>query len=357
LSYSHREELIKYIPIMFDVHTKTQQKESLLKQVEELVLANKELSCQNEEKDKQTKELTAIRVALEQQNSCLNKAAIVSETDANFNITFVNDKFCERYGYQREELIGQNHRILKSGKQPDVFFTDMMSTISSGKVFKGEVLNKKKGGQRYWMDITIMPFKDLNGKIIKYVAIMFDINVQTIQKEILLKQTDELAIANTELAFQNKEKEKRAEELDIANRELAFQNKEKQKRADELAIANTELAFQNEEKEKRAEELDIANTELAFQNKEKEKRADELVLANTELAFQNKEKDKRAGELILANKEKEMRTNELILANEELAFQTELIFQTELDVYRAEMERVAHDLTLLIEAAKAPIQY
>jgi len=117
------------------------------------------------------------------------------------------------------------------------------------------------------------------------------------------KRADELAIANKELAFQNKEKEKRADELAIANKELAFQNKEKEKRADELIIANKELAFQNEEKEKRAEELIIANKELAFQNKEKEKRADELIIANKELAFQNEEKEKRAEELIIANKE------------------------------------------------------
>jgi PAS domain S-box-containing protein len=415
---------------------------------------NKELYFQNEEKDKRTNELATIKVELEQQNSCLNKAAIVSETDANFNITVVNDKFCEFYGYHRAELMGQSHRILKSGKQPNVFFTDMISTISSGKVFKGKVCNKQKGGGLYWMDITIMPFKDLNGKIIKYVAIMFDINSQTTQKEILLKQTEQLAIANTELAFQNKEKEKRADELAIANTELAVQNKdkdhraddlilankEKQKRADELAIANTELAFQNDEKQKRADELAIANTELAFQNSEKEKRSEELAIANTELAFQNKEKDNRADELILANKEKQKRADELAIANTELAFQNvekqkradelaianneltfqndekqkradelaiantelafqnrekdnradelilankekqkradelvlankekqkranelilankELAFQTELDVYRSEMERVAHDLTLLIDTANAPI--
>ncbi|WP_084273368.1 PAS domain-containing sensor histidine kinase [Maribacter antarcticus] len=397
---------------MFVVNTKNQQKESLLKRVEELVLANKKLAYQNTEKDKRTNELAAVKVELEQQNSCLNKAAIVSETDANFNITFVNDNFCELYGYHREELIGQNHRILNSQKQPDVFFSDMISTISSGKVFKGEVLNKQKGGQLYWMDITIMPFKDLNEKIFKYVAIMFDVNTQTTQKEVLLKQADQLVLANTELAFQNEEKEKRADELDIANKELAFQNEEKQKRAEELILANTELAFQNNEKEKRAEELDIANTELAFQNKEKEKRAEELVLANTELAFQNEEKEKRADELDIANtelafqnkekekradeldiantelafqnKEKEKRADELAIANTELAFQNkekdnradelilankekqkranelilankELAFQTELDVYRSEMERVAHDLTLLIDTANAPI--
>jgi len=102
------------------------------------------------------------------------------------------------------------------------------------------------------------------------------------------------------------------------------------------------LLFKNDEKEKRAHELAIANTELAFQNKEKDNRAYELILAN-------KEKRKRANELVLANKEKQKRANELILANKELAFQTEL------DVYRAEMEHVAHDLTLLIDTANVPI--
>ena len=96
------------------------------------------------------------------------------------------------------------------------------------------------------------------------------------------------------------------------------------------------------EKEQRADELILANKELAFQNVEKDKRADELVLAN-------KEKEQRAEELILANKEYEKRADELVLANKELAFQTEL------DGYRSEMERVAQDLTLLIDTANAPI--
>jgi light-regulated signal transduction histidine kinase (bacteriophytochrome) len=141
------------------------------------------------------------------------------------------------------------------------------------------------------------------------------------------KQDDHAAliIANTELAFQNQEKENRAAELVIANTELAFQNQEKENRAAELVIANTELLFQNGEKEKRAAELVIANTELAFQNQEKENRAAELVIANTELAFQNQEKEKRAAELIIANTEllfqngeKEKRALELLIANKEL---------------------------------------
>jgi PAS domain S-box-containing protein len=143
---------------------------------------------------------------------------------------------------------------------------------------------------------------------------------------------NQLRKLNTDLAFQNEEKDKRAEELILAK-------EDKEKRADELVLANKELAFQNEEKDKRAEELILAkedkekradelvlaNKELAFQNEEKDKRAGELALANKELAFQNKEKDKRAGELALANKEKRKRAEELAFANKELVSQKELI--------------------------------
>jgi hypothetical protein len=150
------------------------------------------------------------------------------------------------------------------------------------------------------------------------------------QNELKEERAAELIIANKELAFQNEEKENRAAELVTANKELAFQNREKEKRADELFIANKELAYQNELKEKRAAELIIANKELAFQNEEKENRAAELITANKEFAFQNREKEKQADELFLANKElayqnklKEKRAAELIIANEELAFQNE----------------------------------
>jgi PAS domain S-box-containing protein len=142
------------------------------------------------------------------------------------------------------------------------------------------------------------------------------------------KRAAELVIANKELVFQNAEKEKRAAELIIANRELVFQNKEKESRAAELILANKELVVQNQEKENRAAELIVANRELAFQNAEKEKRAAELIIANTELAYQNGEKEKRAAELIIANtelayqnSEKENRHAELIIANQELAYQ------------------------------------
>jgi PAS domain S-box-containing protein len=122
----------------------------------------------------------------------------------------------------------------------------------------------------------------------------------------------ELLTANTELAFQNDEKEKRAAELLIANKELVYQNKEKENRAAELIIANKELVYQKEEKGKRADELIIANKELVYQTQEKSKRAAELILANKELLFQNKEKEKRATE----NKELEAVSYSLRLASQ-----------------------------------------
>jgi PAS domain S-box-containing protein len=98
-----------------------------------------------------------------------------------------------------------------------------------------------------------------------------------------------LNIANSEITFQNTEKEKRAAELEIANKELDFQNSEKLKRAEELIIANKKLVLENKKKAKLAAELIIANKKLALQNTEKEKRAEELLLANKELAFLNNE--------------------------------------------------------------------
>ncbi len=184
----------------------------------------------------------------------------------------------------------------------------------------------------------------------------FDSDHKTMDRD----KTDELIIANSELAFQNQEKEKRAAELLIANEELAFQNTEKEKRAEELIIANKELGFQNREKERRADELLMVNKELAYQNAEKEKRADELIVANKELAFQNAEKEKRADELIIVNKElafqnreREKRADELSMANKELAYQnTEkgnraeelIIANNELAYQNAEKEKRAAEL-------------
>jgi len=100
---------------------------------------------------------------------------IVSVADVGGRITSVNDRFCEISGYAREELIGQNHRLLKSGFHPSSFYEDIWNRISSGKIWRGTICNHKKNGEEYWVESTIVPFLNPEGKPYKYVSARTDV--------------------------------------------------------------------------------------------------------------------------------------------------------------------------------------
>ncbi|MCK4704419.1 MAG: PAS domain-containing protein, partial [Gammaproteobacteria bacterium] len=112
----------------------------------------------------------------EREHLALDHHSIVSAADKLGNITYVNDRFCEVSGYSRDELLGRNHRIIKSGKHAPEFYLAMWDTIAQGDVWHGETCNKCKDGSLFWVESTITPFLDSEGVPYQYVAIRTDIS-------------------------------------------------------------------------------------------------------------------------------------------------------------------------------------
>lgn len=135
---------------------------------------------------------------LEFLSAALGEHAIVSVADVKGRISFVNDKFVEISGYARDELIGQNHRMLKSDEHPDEFFKEMWHTIARGKTWQGEIKNFRKSGAPYWVKATIVPFCDDRNKPVKYLSIRTDITEVKAAERMRLRQ-DSFDLIETEI--------------------------------------------------------------------------------------------------------------------------------------------------------------
>ena len=140
--------------------------------LESLSSLMRDLVHQHEESQR---DLNAALTDLAYQKFALDQHAIVSTTNLAGDIIYANDKFCEISGYSRAELLNKNHRIINSGVQGPEFFANMWAQISAGKVWHGEICNRNKSGESYWVDATIVPLADDTGKPTMFIAIRTDI--------------------------------------------------------------------------------------------------------------------------------------------------------------------------------------
>jgi diguanylate cyclase len=115
---------------------------------------------------------------------------LMSATDTAGTIIEVNDNFCRVSGYQRDELIGSNHRLINSGYHPASFFHEMWKEISNGNIWRGEVCNRAKDGGIYWVDSIIAPERDETGAIVRYVSIRTDISARKLAERMLHEAPD-----------------------------------------------------------------------------------------------------------------------------------------------------------------------
>lgn len=159
-------------------------------QEEELRQNLEELNAMQDQLSSQLEESRTLKQLAETREHVLGLTTILSETDLFGTITYVNDKFCEVARYSREELMGKPHNIVRHPDMPKPLFKLFWETIRRGEVFRGIVKNKAKDGSAYWVDATIVPIKDAEGTILKYVGARYHIR----DEKIALKLYNEQAL-------------------------------------------------------------------------------------------------------------------------------------------------------------------
>ena len=170
---------------------------------------------------------------LKQYKEAIEKSNIISKTDINGIITFVNDEFCKISGYSKDELIGQNHNIVRHPDVPESTFKLLWDTIKSKEIYKNTAKNIAKDGSTFYVNTTIIPILDENDNILEFVAIRYDVTKEVFYKHKLQKKEKELQELNASLEKRVDEKTKELKELnetlELRIQEEISKNEAKQK--------------------------------------------------------------------------------------------------------------------------------
>lgn len=168
------------------------QAEQMQAQEEEMRQNMEELSATQEEMERNISEMEKLKTASEVRESVFELTTIMSESDIYGTITMVNKKLCEVSKYTREELIGQPHKVFRHQDMPKELFKIFWNTIKKGENFQGIIKNKTKDGGHYWVDATIVPVKDADGKITKYIGARYHITNDAMAEELYNAQAQRL---------------------------------------------------------------------------------------------------------------------------------------------------------------------
>lgn len=186
----HQKELALEKQLADDLQQRSTEMESeLYLRSQEIQKLNHDLQLKVAER---TAQLESINKDISDYKFALDESSIVAVTDENGVIQHVNRNFCRISKYTKDELIGQDHRIISSGYHPKSYIRGLWTTITSGNIWKGELKNRAKDGTIYWVDTTIVPFVNEEGKPYKYLAIRSDITKRKLAEERILKLNEEL---------------------------------------------------------------------------------------------------------------------------------------------------------------------
>ena len=174
------------------LHQSQVQMEQLRSQEEEMRQNLEELKATEEQLSHQLDESRRMKFELETRERVLGLTTVLSETDSFGTIRFVNDKFCEVAKYSRQELIGKPHNIVRHPDMPKELFAMFWSEIKAGRVFRGIVKNRAKDGTHYWVEATIVPVKDEQGRIVKYIGARYHLTDDTQALILYNKQAERL---------------------------------------------------------------------------------------------------------------------------------------------------------------------